>query len=121
MSWSRAATGSRAPGALLHGGIGAHARVAPFGIRVVVVIEHGAVRARLDEQRDLPLAQRAKAVVGGAERLDGERSGVLERRKVRPDDADGEHLGRRVAEREAEAGREQQRKPEDPEQRFRLA
>ena len=113
--------GIRAPGALLHRHVGVHARVAAFGIRVVVVVEHGAVRGTLDEQRDFPFAQRAKAVVDGRERLDRERRRVLERRKVRSDGADGEHFGRRVAEREAEAGREQQRKPEHPEQRFRLA
>ena len=113
--------GIRAPGALLHRHVGSHARVAPFGIRVVVVVDDGAVRGTLDEQCDFPLAQRAQAVVDGRERLDRERGRVLERRKVRSDDADGQHFGRRVAEREPEAGREQQRKPEHPKQRFRLA
>jgi hypothetical protein len=85
------------------------------------VVENGAVRGTLDEQCDLPLAQRTQAVVDAGERLDREGRRVFERRAVRSDHTDGQHFGRRVAKREPEAGREQQRKAEHPEQRLRLA
>jgi hypothetical protein len=113
--------GILASGALLHGRIGAHTRIAPFGIGVVVVVNDRPVCRALDEQRDSAFTQRAKAVFYGRKRVHCERRGVFERRGVAADLADAEHFRRRVAERKAETGCEEQRKTEDPKQRFRLA
>jgi hypothetical protein len=66
-------------------------------------------------------AQRAQTVFQRRKRIGGERRRLRERALRFADDADRNDFCGRVAKREPEPCHEQQRKAEDPEQRFGLA
>ena len=99
----------------------AKSRGTAFGIRIVVPICDGSVRAGNDEQRDLAFPQRPFAL------LDGKLFDIQQllaadgARQLRTRDRNLQDLGGAIAERNPEPGGQNDREDEYPEQDFRLA